>query len=135
VFNAKLWTQTVEVAGAPSRDGLSIHWARQKIASLMDRKSHEGSVGSIRQSVLDLALAHHLISPYTSLVAVDTEPIRPSDASLTTHALETNLPEGQHYQAIFGLPRTATNGPRHLLIGLMALTIAFGLWRSRYRSA
>jgi Ca-activated chloride channel family protein len=130
-FNARAWKQTVTVAGAPSRDGLSIYWARQKIASLMDRNTSGGSEAGIRQSVLDVALTHHLVSPYTSLIAVDTEPIRPSDASLSTHAMKTNLPEGQDYQAIFGLPRTATNGPWHFLIGLIALALALALavWR------
>jgi Ca-activated chloride channel family protein len=89
----------------------------------------------MRQSILDVALAHHLVSPYTSLVAVDTEPIRPSHASLTTHAMKTNLPEGQDYQAIFGLPRTATNAPWHMLIGVMALMLAFWMWRHQYRIA
>jgi len=134
-FNARTWTQTVDVAGASPRDGLSVYWARQKIASLMDQKRSERNDGSLRQSVLDVALAHHLVSPYTSLVAIDTEPIRPNDASLMTHAIKTDLPEGQDYQAIFGLPRTATNGPWHLLIGLIALAVAFWLWRPRDRFA
>jgi Ca-activated chloride channel family protein len=133
-FNSTNWRQTVDVAESPSRDGLSIYWARQKIASLIDRP-HAGTDGSIRQSVIDVALAHHLVSPYTSLVAVDTEPIRPSQASLITHAMKTNVPEGQNYQALVGLPRTATDGPWHLLIGLMTITLAFGLRRIRYRIA
>ena len=135
-FNARTWTQTVDVAGASPRDGLSVYWARQKIASLMDQKRSEGNDGSsLRQSVLDVALAHHLVSPYTSLVAIDTEPIRPGDASLMTHAIKTDLPEGQDSQAILGLPRTATNGPRHLLIGLIALALAIWLWRPGDRFA
>ena len=135
LFNSKPWTQSVDVAGSPSRGGLSVYWARQKLASLMDHHRPEGAEASIRQSILDVALAHHLVSPYTSLVAVDTEPIRPSHASLTTHAMKTNLPEGQDYQAIFGLPRTATNAPWHMLIGVMALMLAFWMWRHQYRIA
>jgi Ca-activated chloride channel family protein len=135
LFNSKPWTQSVDVAGSPSRGGLSVYWARQKLASLMDHHRPEGAEVSIRQSILDVALAHHLVSPYTSLVAVDTEPIRPSHASLTTHAMKTNLPEGQDYQAIFGLPRTATNAPWHMLIGVMALMLAFWMWRHQYRIA
>ena len=135
LFDSKPWTQSVNVSGRPSRGGLSVYWARQKIGSLMDRHSPEGAETAVRQSVLEVALAHHLVSPYTSLVAVDTEPIRPSHASLTTHSMKTNLPEGQAYQAIFGLPRTATNAPWHMLIGVMALMLAFWLWRHRYRIA
>jgi Ca-activated chloride channel family protein len=134
MFNAKTWTETVDVAAAPSREGLLKYWAREKIASLIDKRA-EGSEASIRDSVLEVALAHHLVSPYTSLIAVDTEPIRPSHASITTHAMNTNLPEGQDYQAIFGLPRTGTNGRWHLLIGLVSLALVFWLWRPRVRFA
>ena len=99
----------------------------------MDHQKPEGAEASIRQSIFDVALAHHLVSPYTSLVAVEYEPIRPSHASLTTHGMKTNLPEGQNYQAIFGLPRTATNAPWHMLIGVMALMLAFWMRRHQYR--
>jgi Ca-activated chloride channel family protein len=134
-FNAGTWKKTVEVAGAPSRNGLSIYWASRKIESLLDRNRFDGGEGGIRQSVLAIALAHHLVSPYTSLVAIDTEPIRPNDASVITHAMKTNLPEGQHYQAIFGLPRTATNGLRHIVIGFLALASVSWMWLRRYRIA
>ncbi|HKC93140.1 MAG TPA: hypothetical protein VKB81_03865, partial [Nitrospira sp.] len=85
----------------------------------------------VRQAVLDVALAHHLVSKYTSLVAVDTEPIRPTDKTLVLHAMKTNLPEGQGYQAIFGLPKTATSGQAQILLGLILLTLALLLWSHR----
>jgi Ca-activated chloride channel family protein len=132
-FNGNAWTQTVDVAGAPSRDGVSIYWARQNIAALMDQQRPAGTDASVRQSVLDVAMAHHLVSPYTSLIAVDTEPIRPSHASLITHAMKTNLPEGQDFHAIFGLPRTATDAPARLVIGLCLLALAFAFWSSNLR--
>ena len=134
-FNARAWTQTVDAAGSQSRNGLSVYWAREKIASLMDQPRLERGEASIRELVLDVALAHHLVSPYSSLVAIDTEPIRPTNTLLTTHAMKTNLPEGQNYQAVLGLPRTATTGPSHLLIGLVTVVLAFLLWRSRHRIA
>ncbi|HEX8751164.1 MAG TPA: sortase, partial [Nitrospira sp.] len=95
----------------------------------MDQQRHGEDETSTRQSVLDVALTHHLVSRYTSLVAVDTEPIRPTDKSLVTHAMRTNLPEGQDYQAIFGLPKTATNGKLQILLGLIALAFASLVWR------
>ncbi|HSB46104.1 MAG TPA: marine proteobacterial sortase target protein [Nitrospira sp.] len=119
------WTTTVNLTDRPERDGLSIYWARQKIASLMDQQRHGQDDSATRQSVLDVALAHHLVSRYTSLVAVDVEPIRPTDKSLVTHAMKVNLPEGQDYQAIFGLPKTATSGQLQILLGLAALTMAW----------
>ena len=88
-----------------------------------------------RQAVLDVALAHHLVSKYTSLVAVDSEPVRPTDKSLVTHAMKTNLPEGEDYQAIFGLPKTATSWQLQLLLGLSAFFAAGLLWSFRKQVA
>jgi Ca-activated chloride channel family protein len=36
---------------------------------------------TVRKGVLDVALAHHLVSKYTSLVAVDVTPARPTGKS------------------------------------------------------
>jgi len=73
------------------------------------------------------------VSRYTSLVAVDVTPVRPDDARLWTHALETNLPEGWDYTAVFGLGQGATPAPLHLALGLGALLLAAALlaWRGR----
>ena len=133
--NSQNWSQAVNLAGSPLREGLSIYWARQKIASLMDHREAAGNEGSTRQSVIDVALTHHLVSPYTSLIAVDTEPVRPSHASLITHAMKTNVPEGQNYQRLVGLPRTATDAPWHLMIGLVTIALVLVLRRVAYRIA
>jgi hypothetical protein len=71
-----------------------VHWARTKIAELVDRHQAGANDDEIRAAVLEVALEHHLMSPYTSLVAVDVTPVRRSDEDLHTHALETNVPDG-----------------------------------------
>jgi len=130
-FGSAPWRTAVALKDSPLRDGLSVYWARLKIASLTDQQRYAQDESMTRQAVLDVALAHHLVSKYTSLVAVDTEPIRPTDNSLVSHAMKTNLPERQDYQAIFGLPKTATNWQLQLLLGLSALTAAGLLWGFR----
>lgn len=130
-FGFVSWTTAVPLKESPSRDGLSVYWARLKIASLTDQQRYGHDESMTRQAVLDVALAHHLVSKYTSLVAVDTEPIRPTDKSLVTHAMKTNLPEGQNYQAIFGLPKTATSWQLQVLLGLAACFAAGLLWSFR----
>ena len=123
------WKSALTLKDHEPREGLSVYWARQKIASLMDQQRHGKDESALRQAVLDVALAHHLVSKYTSLVAVDVTPVRPMDKMLQTHAMKTNLPEGQDYHAIFGLPKTATSGKAHLLFGLLMLAAAAILWR------
>jgi Ca-activated chloride channel family protein len=134
-FGSTLWATTIDLKDRPERDGLSVYWARRKIASLTDQQRHGQDETAVRQAILDVAMAHHLVSKYTSLVAVDVEPVRPSDKSLVTHAMKTNLPEGQDYQAIFGLPKTATSGQMQILFGLAMLTIAALLCGYRKRIA
>ena len=129
------WSLPVSTKQATARSGLSVHWARQKISALMDEAVAGRTEDSIRTAVLDVALAHHLVSKYTSLVAVDMTPARPTEKPLTDHVLATNPAHGQDYHAIFGLPQTATSGPIHLLLGIGILTTAWLLWVMRSRFA
>lgn len=129
------WKTSVTLNEREPREGLSVYWARQKIASLMGQQRYGQDESTLRQAVLNVALAHHLVSKYTSLVAVDVTPARPVEKSLQTHTMKTNLPEGQDYQAIFGLPNTATNGQLQILLGLLALATAAMLWRVRRQLA
>ena len=129
------WTTSIMLKHRDSREGLSVYWARQKIAALMDQQRYGQDEAATKQAVIDVALLHHLVSKYTSLVAVDVTPVRPTDKLLQTHAMRTNLPDGQDYQAIFGLPQTATSGQLQILLGLAALLTAWLMWSVRGRIA
>jgi Ca-activated chloride channel family protein len=126
-FGATPWQARVPLHAAAPGAGLSVHWARARIAALLDRRRSGMADEQIREAVLDVALRHHLVSAYTSLVAVDVTPVRPGDAPVQTHALKTNLPHGWEYEAVFGLGQGATAAPLHLVIGLAALLAAAGL--------
>ncbi|MDP1947850.1 MAG: marine proteobacterial sortase target protein [Nitrospirota bacterium] len=123
------WKVTLSLTQSPSRDGLSVYWARQKIAALMDHERSGQDDATLRQAVLDVALPHHLVSQYSSLVAVDVTPVRPLDKSLIGHTMKTNLPDGQDSHAMLGLPKTGTSGQIQLLFGLLLLAIAGLLWQ------
>ncbi len=125
------WTTSITLKNNEPREGLSVFWARQKIAALMDRQRYGQDEAATKQAVLDVALGHHLVSKYTSLVAVDVTPVRQADKLLQAHAMKTNLPDGQDYQAIFGLPQTATSGQLRILLGLAALLAAWLTWTVR----
>ncbi|BCA56075.1 marine proteobacterial sortase target protein [Nitrospira sp. KM1] len=128
-IGGKPWFSTVPLRDSPSRDGMSVFWARRKIDWLMDQQRNDQNDDSaVRQAVTDVALAHHLAGKYTSLVAVDTDPVRPTDKSLINHAIKTNLPDGQVYEALFGLPRTAAGWQFQLMAGMAMLSAAGLLW-------
>ncbi len=135
MIGATPWTTSIMLKQQDSREGLSVYWARQKIAALMDRQRYGQDESATRQAVLDVALEHHLVSKYTSLVAVDVTPVRPLHQLLQTHAIKTNLPDGQNYQAIFDLPQTATSGQLQILLGLATLLATWLAWTVRGRIA
>lgn len=115
------WSLPVSFKSATSRGGLSVYWARQKISALMD-ETYTGVVEeAIRKAVLDVALTHHLVSKYTSLVAVDVTPARPTDK----HAMEQEPVAAQDQASIAALPKTATSGQLQILFGLAVLTMAW----------
>ena len=132
-FGGAVWETTLSAAQGENREGLSVYWARQKIASLMDKQLGGAEQEAGRQEIVDLAVKHHLVSRYTSLIAVEMTPARPADKNLHTHPMKTNLPEGWDYTAVFGLPQSATNGQLQIVLGLLALGLASILYRHRWQ--
>ncbi len=137
MFSADRVADQVTVAGITARNtpleeagGLGTLWARAKISNLMDALREGTPEEKVRAGVIQLALEHHLVTKYTSLVAVDKTPARAPDAALKTGAMPTNLPEGWNYDAVFGeLPRGATDARFNLLAGLLLLLSAWFLRR------
>jgi Ca-activated chloride channel family protein len=119
------WRQTV--AGVPSElPGIATLWARRKIEYLVDSRVAGADEALIRKLVVDTALEHHLVSPYTSLVAVDKTPARSAGAALERRALENAAPAGAQYA--LALPQTATPAPLLRLSGALVLLLAAALF-------
>ncbi|NOZ96071.1 MAG: marine proteobacterial sortase target protein [Acidobacteria bacterium] len=124
------WHLELPVAAPEKGTGLHRLWARRKIASLMDGLAAGVPREEVRNRVVEVALAHHLVSRFTSLVAVDVTPVRPEGAGLHRGAVPTNLPHGWDYKHVFGkVPQTATPGGLLLLVGLMLLLLAVAVLR------
>lgn len=123
------WQASLDLQQSAQAPGVGVYWARSKIAALMDGL-HEGvTKETVRADVIKVALAHHLVSQYTSLVAVDVTPTRPDREILVKKAVPVNLPHGQQYEKIFGrLPQTATPAELNMLMGLGLLLLAMFMW-------
>ena len=122
---------------ATDAGGIAVDWARERIAAVLDTqrvRANDPAAGAsfdeIRRAVVEVALAHHLVSPYTSLVAVDVTPVRADDEALHTHAMKTNLPHGWDHSAVFGTGQGATSASLQLVLGVAALLAAacIGAW-------
>jgi Ca-activated chloride channel homolog len=117
--------------GTPAQ-GMGTLWAREKVSALMASLRDGASETEVRARVIELATAHRLVTRYTSFVAVDRTPARPSDASMKTAAVPTLLPEGWEYDKVFGeLPQGSTNSRFALALGVCALLLAAAFLRLR----
>lgn len=128
------WSATLPLASAREGRGMGVLWAREKIASHIDSLREGAKEEEVRDAVVEIALAHHLVSKYTSLVAVDKTPVRPKADELQSGAIPTNLPEGWEYDKVFGeLPQGATDSLWNLLAGCLTLLLATGLYLTARR--
>src|SRR5690606_6190648 len=123
------WSREIVVTPASTKQataGVSVRWARSKIEALLDDKTRGRHEDEVRADVLQLALQHQLLSPYTSFVAVEEQINRPAHEALATAPVPNLLPHGQTLQAI-SYPRTSTSAILQLVLGLLAYLALFGL--------
>jgi Ca-activated chloride channel family protein len=94
----------VEVGRARFHPGVTTLWARAKVDELMDlwRAAPEGPEREARRGdVLALAIRHHLVTRFTSLVAVEDVPAHDQGAPRTV-AVPAELPAGWQMDKVFG---------------------------------
>jgi Ca-activated chloride channel family protein len=127
IVSAGDWHRVIPIAAEREESGrgpsgIAKLWARMKIESLADEQNAES-----RPKIVALGLEHHLVTQFTSLVAVDITPSTVAAHACETRAVPVNLPSG--WGGIEGsLPTTATPAPLLLLTGALLIGIAGG-WR------
>jgi Ca-activated chloride channel family protein len=124
------WRASLPLSASASEPGIGVLWARAKIEALTDARMSGEPAVAVRKAIVDVALEHHLVSRYTSLVAVDVTATAPPGTIPATAALPANLPDGWSYDAVFGAPQTATPATLHLVLGLALLLFAVIAWSS-----
>ena len=126
---AGAWTRDLSLMNEAGHAGVGALWARAKIAALHDQERRGADADMTRKTIIDTAINHHLVSKYTSLIAVDKTPARPAGDPLAREQVPNLLPYGQSMNAIFGFPATATNAAvlqRRGLLLLFAALLLFG---------
>jgi Ca-activated chloride channel family protein len=124
---AGAWSSELALAGNTQNAGIGALWARARIAELLDQARRGADEDETRSAVIEAALAHHLVSKYTSLIAVDKTPVRPAGDPLSSEQVANLMPHGQSSSAIFGFPATATNAEVLRLTGVALLLLALAL--------
>jgi len=96
------WSVALKLADARPAKGVGALWARSKIGALSDGLYEGVDRETVKRAVVEVALAHHLVSAFTSLVAVDVTPSRPAGSDLSTREVPLNLPAGWNFDKVFG---------------------------------
>jgi Ca-activated chloride channel family protein len=112
------------LASAQPAQGIATLWARDRIEALSDAVVG-GDAAAIKPLIVKTALDHHLVSRYTSLVAVDVTPTLPAGESSIPSPMPLDLPAGYEDATLGALPQTATPAP--LLAALAAVLAAAAL--------
>jgi Ca-activated chloride channel family protein len=130
------WSTDLSLNVNTESAGVAALWARARIADLLDKQRRGADAEETRAAIVETALAHHLVSKHTSLVAVDKTPVRLAGDPLKKEQVPNLMAHGQSSRAIFGFPATATDGPALRKGGLLTLLaamliLAMSAWQSR----
>jgi Ca-activated chloride channel family protein len=124
-LDGRYWEMLSAPAAADGGPDLAALWARSKIEALEDSRIFGIDPAAIRRQVLTLALDFDLLTPYTSLVAVDRTPVRPAGTALQAENIPGLLPAGSGGATAFAA--TATGWPLQLGLSLLALLLVTGM--------
>jgi len=130
------WAKELSLNDPVRSEGVAALWARARIGALMDDERRGANPDETRGQILETALTHHLVSKYTSLIAVDKTPVRPAGDPLSSEQVPNLMPYGQSTNAIFGFPATATSAPAMRIMGaawLLSALLMFALIRTTRR--
>ncbi|HKS56079.1 MAG TPA: VIT and VWA domain-containing protein [Steroidobacteraceae bacterium] len=119
-----------KVRPAPNNAALSYLWARGRIARLDDYQRLENDPERVKE-ITQLGLDYHLLTAYTSFIAVDqvVRNTRPEDAQTVRQPLP--LPQGVSNLAVGGeVPTT----PEPELLVLVGVSAAFAAWARRRKA-
>jgi hypothetical protein len=97
----------------PNNDVLAPLWARAKVGDLMTQDLLGIQFGQpqpdVRRSILDLGLRYHLLTSFTSFVAVEERQVVEGGQPKTV-VVPVEMPEGVSYEGVFGDSRALPGG-------------------------
>jgi Ca-activated chloride channel family protein len=130
------WATGLPLDAYSQSEGIGALWARARIGELMNQERNGADPEETRSAILETAMRHHLVSKYTSLIAIDKTPVRPAGDPLSSEQVPNLMPYGQSTNAIFGFPATATNAPALRIMGaawLLSALLLFAMIRTTGR--
>jgi Ca-activated chloride channel family protein len=114
-----VWSKSLSLDRAAATPGVARLWAQRRIENLEQSLQQGANPDAVRNAVIRIAYAHHLVSPYTSLIAVEQTPARAADLDLVSTRIGNGQPAGSLAYAA-----TASWTPLQIRIGLLLLLLA-----------
>jgi Ca-activated chloride channel family protein len=96
------WRQVLSLSQGDDAAGVGAIWAYAKIDALMDTLAFGADPEQVEAAVTRVALAHQVVSAYTSLIAETPEVVVPEGARVASFQIATNLPRGWIFESVFG---------------------------------
>lgn len=127
------WNTTVDVSRAINLNGcglLAQLWARERLAELRDLHAVGDARDQRRAEIVQLGLRYHLLTPFTSFVAVDTV-ARVSGTPAQRVNQPASLPQGMSPGAVGELVPTTPEPETIGLVAVAAVMLGWILWRRR----
>ena len=119
--NKKVWSKPFKFKRDGTSKGIAKLWARNQIDDLTDDYMLGADIDArvLQQQITDIALKFHLVSTFTSLVAVDKTPDMSRLVELQAKAMNQAKAVSQ-----VNFPQTALGWELQLIIGLMLIGLA-----------
>jgi Ca-activated chloride channel family protein len=96
-------------------------WARQKIAQLMDMlHTGEQSKAQIKPQVIELGIAHHVLTKFTAFIALEKTPSKPEHAKYKQTKVPNLMPKG----STMPIPQTATPAALLSILGVLMMLVS-----------
>jgi Ca-activated chloride channel family protein len=109
---------------ATRHPGITTLWARQYVEHEMDQwhRADEKTQAEIRSAIIAHAIRYHLVTRFTSLVAVE-DVVANTGGQARTVPVPNELPAGWQMDKVFGAPATGTSDEFFQAIGITLLFV------------
>jgi Ca-activated chloride channel family protein len=112
-----IFTKTINITAGNNTTGIDVLWARRKIDQLMNQyraQYRRVDRDRVQADITNIALDHHLVSKFTSLVAVDINPAKPDGQTNITKTVANKVKAA----------KTATNSQLWMMLGLVIILLS-----------
>ena len=103
--------------------GTHIIWAKASVDNYLEARIDGISDELIKPKVVAVGLLHQLVTPFTSMVAVDKTPVNSNPENNLDTEVENLMPSGNTMRINY--PQTATNADQHILVALGLMLMLF----------